>query len=386
MFIAALLIAVAPIASAQVLTTEVWLGALDMRGGRFAVSDLRNISNHPGYDNQPAFAPDGRTLLFSSEFNGLAETGLGIRAVRYDIASGTATPLTKSRGFSPTPTPDGKQFMTLREGTVWLHDANGTPLRRLLPEVKTAGYFTRIDERRWVLFMNEPDRQIAFWNGESLTRLVKNAITAPYRIPGTNAVSFVTSDGDTRTLMRLDLQDDGRTSERVLATIPFRTGGAHVWTSRGTLLMASGNAIHEWNPNAPDAWPVVHRFDNPDLQGITRIALSPAEDRIALVSTPNDRTVLRESREAANAEFAESVAKHRGNSWVRTTTELAISGDTATERGTSMRRWGANVLHGDYTVTWRRTISGNGTPAWSIASETYSFANATTGSSHSGNG
>src|SRR5687768_15234316 len=105
-------LAIALPASAQVLTTEVWLGPLDMRDGRFVVGEMKNISNHPGYDNQPSFFADGKSVVFSSEAESVAETGLGIQAVRYDLATGKSTKLPKIRGFSPTPTADG--FMTLR--------------------------------------------------------------------------------------------------------------------------------------------------------------------------------------------------------------------------------------------------------------------------------
>jgi hypothetical protein len=364
-------------AAAQVLTTEVWVGSLDRRDGGFIVSDVKNISNHPGYDNQPAFFADGASLLFTTEAESLSETGLGVHAVRYWLESGKSVPLEKARGFSPTPTADGSGFMTLREGTVWLHDLAGNPLRVLLPAVKTAGYFTRIDGERWVLFLNEKERRIAVWDGTraALEYVMPGAITAPYRVPGQPAVTFVVEEGETKKLMRLELTNDRGTVKRELATIPFPTGGAHVWTSRGTLLMASGNTIHEWHPNRPDAWPVVHAFSEPDLQGITRIALSPAEDRIALVSTPNDRAVLRESRDASNRDFAAAVAKFPGTAYIRTADNVEISGDTASEHGTWIRRWrsrgNAEELRGAYTVTWRPTISGNGTPVWEIETERY---------------
>jgi WD40-like Beta Propeller Repeat len=354
----AILVLLALPGAAQVLTTEVWLGPVDMRDGRFAVGELTNVSNHSGYDNQPSFDPDGKSLLFSTEAGGLAETGLGIHAVRYDLGTGKSTKLSKVRGFSPTR--DGRSILTLREGTVWRYDDDGKSARALLPEVKTAGYFTRVDDRQWILFMNEEQRHIAVWNGQTLERMVPGAVTAPYRIPGQRAVTFVVQEGDAKKLMRMDFAGDGGT---VLGTIPFKTGGHHVWTSRGTLLMASGNAIHEWNPSKPGDWAVVHRFSEPDLQGITRIALSPAEDRIALVSVPNDETVLREARDARNKAF--------GRSYVRTIDRLDIDGDRATERGTWVRRWGTTTLPGEYTVTWRRSISGTGAPVWAIATETY---------------
>lgn len=360
----AILLAAAVPAAAQVLTTEVWLGPLDMTEGRFVVGAMTNISNHPGYDNQPAFAADGKSVLFSSEVDGVAETGLGIQAIRYDVATGKSTKLTKVRGFSPTP--DGANIMTLREGTVWLYEGNRS--RALLPEVKTAGYFTRLSDEQWILFMNEEQRHIAVWDGRTLNRIVPGAVTAPYRIPGEQAVSFVTQEGDAKKLMRMEL-DGARSS--VLATIPFRTGGHHVWTSRGTLLIALGNTVHEWNPAKPDDWPVVHRFSEPALQGITRIALSPAGDRIAVVSVPDDETVLRETRAARNKTFAASVAKFPGVSYERTIGDLAIDGETATESGRWTRRWGTNRLAGDYAVTWRKTISGNGTPVWVVVRERY---------------
>jgi hypothetical protein len=363
----------ARVAGAQVLTTEVWVGDLDMREGRFAVSNLKNISNHPGYDNQPSFYADGESLLYTAEAESVAETGLGVHAVRYWMRSGESRPMTKTRGFSPTPVPEG--ILTLREGTVWLHDAEGNPQRSLLPLVKTAGYFARMDDERWVLFMNEQDRRIAIWDQRtySLAKPVPNAITAPYRIPGTMGVTFVVQEGEAKRLMRLDLTDDRGSLDRELAKIPFRTGGHHVWTSRGTILMASGNVIYEWGIDKP--WTEVARLDSPDLQGITRIALSPREDRIALVSVPNDRVVLEEARAASNRTLAESLAAHRATSYVRTLAALEMAGEAATERGTWVRRWrsrGVPVeLQGDYEVTWRRTVSGNGTPVWRVAAERY---------------
>ncbi|HEV7767749.1 MAG TPA: hypothetical protein VGQ76_22290, partial [Thermoanaerobaculia bacterium] len=183
------LVAWSRIAAAQILETEVWVGKLDLREGRFAVSELQNISNHRGYDNQPSFLPDGASLLFTTEASSLDETGNGVHAVRYDLRSQKATPLPLARGFSPTPTSDGK-IMMLREGGVWLHDSRGK-LLRALAQTKTAGYFQRFEDERWVLFMNEKDRGIVFYDPKShaVETMATGAITAPYRVPGQRAVT-----------------------------------------------------------------------------------------------------------------------------------------------------------------------------------------------------
>ncbi|HEV7764645.1 MAG TPA: hypothetical protein VGQ76_06565, partial [Thermoanaerobaculia bacterium] len=183
-------------------------------------------------------------------------------------------------------------------------------------------------------------------------------------------VTFVAQDKDVKTLHRLDVDTKQVTT---LATIPFATGGHHVWTPRGTIFIASGAAVHEWDPQRPDAWPVVHRFEEPDLQGITRIALSPAGDHIAIVSTARDETALRNSRAAANDEMAAALAKFRGTSYVRTIETLSLDGASATEQGSWVRGWrsadGPVELRGRYRAVWDREIGGNGTPSWSLRTE-----------------
>lgn len=360
----------AAVAHAQILDTEVWVGSVDLRDGGFLVSDLKNISNHRGYDNQPSFLPDGHTLLFTTEASSLDATGLGVHAVRYDALTGKSTPLPSARGFSPTPTSDGK-IMLLREGGVWLHDARGK-LLRALTETKEAGYFNRFEDGTWVLFMNDKDRRIVLYDPatHALETMITGATTAPYRVPGERAVTFVVEDKDVRTLHRLDVDEKRVTT---LATIPFPTGGHHVWTPRKTIFIASGPEIREWDPRKPDAWPVVYRFDQPDLQGITRIALNSAADRIAIVSTARDEVVVRHSRDAANDDMAAALAKFRGTSYVRTPETIALQNDSATESGTWIRSWrgtdGRHELRGRYSAVWHRQIGGNGTPSWMLERE-----------------
>jgi hypothetical protein len=361
------------VANAQILDTEVWVGALDLRDGRFVASDLKNISNHRGYDNQPSFLPDGDSLLFTTEASSLDDTGLGVHAVRYDFVTGKSTPLPLARGFSPTPTADGR-IMILRQGGVWLHDARGK-LLRALTETKEAGYFQRFEadtQDTWVLFMNDKDRRIVLYDpvSHALETMITGAITAPYRVPGERAVTFVVQDKETLTLHRLDV--DGK-RVTTLATIPFPTGGHHVWTPRKTIFIASGPEIHEWDPRKPGEWPVVQRFDQPDLQDITRIAISPGFDRVALVSTARDETVVRDSRAAANDAMAAALKKFRGTSYIRTPETFALQDAFATEHGTWIRKWrsaeGPVELRGRYTALWHRQTGGNGTPSWTLEKE-----------------
>ncbi|HVR39433.1 MAG TPA: nuclear transport factor 2 family protein, partial [Thermoanaerobaculia bacterium] len=290
-------------------------------------------------------------------------------------------------------------------GRVWLHDLQGKQLQPLT-DTSEAGYYARFDERTWVLFMNDKQRRIVIYDAKTkaLDTMAVNASTAPYRIPGaTRAVTFV---GEGKTLQRLDVKKPRVTT---LTTIPFKTGGHHVWTSRGTILMASGNTIYEWSPAQPNDWKPVWKSEHPDLQGITRIALSPNADRIALVSTPRDATIIRDSRAASNRFLAEhrpdataslyqkeatvitsknvrldgraaiekllteQFAERPDLVYVRTPSSIDVSktGDVAAERGTWTAHASTMDVRGEYLAVWQREITDSGTPSWTIRSELF---------------
>ena len=69
--------------------TEVFLAPLTSDGGKLVVGRAENISNSPGYDNQPSFSPDGRSVYFTS---GRSSGQMDI--YRYDTGKKLITPVT----------------------------------------------------------------------------------------------------------------------------------------------------------------------------------------------------------------------------------------------------------------------------------------------------
>lgn len=399
-------------AAAQINETEVWVGDLAVENGQLVINRLKNVSeSHPGYDNQPQFFPNGKTLVFSSQAMEVDDTGMGVHAKLVDLASGSVTSVAGAKGFSPTPTADGKQLMVLRRGRVFLHELDGREVRALT-DTDTAGYYTPFDDRLWALFMNDKDRRIVIYDPKTkkIDTMATGASTAPYRIPKERAVTFVASENDQRVLRKLDLR---KRSVQTVATIPFPTGGHHVWTSRGTLLMASGSAIYEWNPAKPSEWTPVFSSFHPDLKNITRIAISPAGDRIALVSVPSDETIIRNTRAESNRWLALHRADrvaclYKGDGTVTTSVgvylegreaiehslatrfkdrpdvvyvrtpeaiEISRSDPIAFERGTWTGRWSTPVgpvdMAGQYAAVWRRDTTPSGARTWMLQSEVF---------------
>jgi ketosteroid isomerase-like protein len=408
-------------ASHAQLDVDVWVGDLAWQDGRLVTSNLVNISQRRGYDNQPAFFPDQKTLAYTTWVG--EETNI----VLYDLATGTATQLPEAKGFSPTPTADGKQLMVLHQGRVELHDLAGK-LVRPLTETRDAGYFSRVDDRIWALFLNDAERRVVIYDAKKkmLETMSTGVITPLYRVPNERAFTFVaetpfssdpavSANLDPATIqLELRKLDLARHRVDTLATIPFPATGHHVWTAHHTVLMASAGTIHEWSPAAPERWTAVAKFEDAELQGISRIVLSPRGDRIALVSTPRDETLIRNARMDSNRAiaarvvddivgtmeddvviirgngavvsgkedvqkaFAEAFAASQDLVYARTTerVEVSTSEPLAAEHGT----WTAHsttadgkaaVTQGSYLAMWRKKIGTSGLPEWKIRSELF---------------
>ena len=121
--IAALLVAwLAQTPAAQTPTpppdTEIYLAPLHTSGRTLTIGQAVNITNSPGYDNQPSFTPDGSAILFTSDRGSASSVATLFRTdiYRYDIRSRTVSRVTDTPEgeFSPTVTPDGRHISVIR--------------------------------------------------------------------------------------------------------------------------------------------------------------------------------------------------------------------------------------------------------------------------------
>jgi len=143
-----------PPANTEVYLTGLSVDVLPLTGGDKA--SIINISNSPGYDNEPSFTPDGKSVLFVSNRDG-KQTDI----YRYDIATKALTQLTHTpeSEYSPVVTPDGKTFSVIRveaDGTtqrLWRFDMDGSNPRLVLENVRDVGYQAWLDATHIAVFI-----------------------------------------------------------------------------------------------------------------------------------------------------------------------------------------------------------------------------------------
>ena len=282
--------------------TEIYLATLSSREERLVIGSPVNISNSAGYDNQPAFTEDGKTILFTSARGGTSKSGSSrptpTDIYAYDIGSAmvrriTATP---EGEYSPTLTPDGRHISVVRveaDGTqrLWRFTREGRDPSLVLPDIKPVGYHAWVDQRRLALFVlgEPPTLQLTSTSGEASV-MAKGIGRSILRIPG-GGVSYVQVEGGTEEARRLtvmELDPDTRLTRPLVAAVAGAAEADLAWMRDGTLLMAHAGTLYSWR-RGRTGWVAAADLAALGLRNVSRIAVSPAGDRISIVAQPQTR-------------------------------------------------------------------------------------------------
>jgi len=154
----------------------------------------------------------------------------------------------------------------------------------VLAEVKPVGYHAWGDANTVALFVlgDTATLQVADLPSGTATPVARNIGRGVQRIPGTGSrISFVQKGPDsTWAVAELDLAT--RQVRTLVRTLPGVD--QYAWTPAGVLLMAKGAKLYQWSPARGPEWEEVADFTAQGLVGITRLAVSPLGDRLALVA------------------------------------------------------------------------------------------------------
>ncbi|MBI3402288.1 MAG: PD40 domain-containing protein [Acidobacteria bacterium] len=276
--------------------TEIYLAPLTAGGATLSVGRPVNITNSPGYDNQPSFRPDGGAILFTS-IRGGTQTDI----YRYDIASGATERVTNTpeSEYSPTVTPDGAHISVIRveaDGTqrLWQFPRFALPgaaPELVLKDVKPVGYHTWIDDHTLALFvLGQPATlQIADARTGAAEVVVRGINRSIQRIPGRGTISFVEQESDASNadakLWIRELDPKARRVTPLVAAVAGAKEADLAWTPDGMLLMAEKDVLYGWRRGETE-WRRIADLTALGLHGVSRIAVSPKGDRVAFVATP----------------------------------------------------------------------------------------------------
>src|SRR6266571_4455061 len=251
--------------------------------GQLKFGEPKKITTSVGYNNQPSFLANGKSLLYASIRDKQADI------YRYDPGSGTTMQVTdtKESEVSPTLMPDGNSISVVRveaDGTqrLWKFPVAGGEPSLILEKIKPVGYHLWIDDHTLALFiLGKPNTlQIIDTRTEKAETIAENPGRILRRIPHQDKLSFVHKISDQEWIIKAYDLDSRKTTELIKT---FTGVEDYAWTPAGDLLMAKDAKLFV-RKKSDWAWQEVSDFAKAGLKTITRIAVSPKGDRIAFVA------------------------------------------------------------------------------------------------------
>jgi len=261
--------------------TDIYVVSMSSSGGVLSFGAVTNVTDRDGYDNQPSFLADGTAVLYTSNRDGQTDI------YRYDIRTRTTSAVTQTgpeSEYSPTVTPHGNTFTVIRveaDSTqrLWQFDLDGANPEVVLPEIMPVGY------QAWgnaftlgIFVLGSPATfQLADTRtgvGEIVAYNVGRSI---HKIPNRHKISF------THRTPEFWIKEIDIDSRAVRPLVQLMESEYYAWTPDGSVITGSGSKLFQWRYIGGSDWEEVADFSAEGIEGISRLAVSPDGEWVAVV-------------------------------------------------------------------------------------------------------
>ncbi|MEO7795395.1 MAG: protein kinase, partial [Thermoanaerobaculia bacterium] len=218
----------------------------EIGGGSTAEENLgRGLTGGPTRDRQPAFSPDGRRILFTSDRSGSLDLW------SLELATGAIRRLTfdATDDWDPQWSPDGKHLLwsSNRGGhfEIWIAEPDGTGARQASADGSDAENPTMSADGAWIVYSSSNPAAPGIWkvrpDGSDATRLLAGAYTLPELAPQSGWIAAVeTSSGNERTI-RIVRLEDGAAVAHLTVSGRRQNPGRSRWLPDGRTLVFYGD-------------------------------------------------------------------------------------------------------------------------------------------------
>lgn len=280
--------------------TEIYLFDLNLSIEGIQLTNPKNISNNPGYDNQPSFLGN-HTVLFASTRDDQTDV------VKFDILNGSIktwlTDTPTGGEYSPLKIPEKEAFSAIRldlDGLQRLYQyelKTGTS-EVLLKDLKV-GYHVWFNTDIivcTVLKENRMDLVVANLKNGSTYTVQKNVGRSLHRIPNSNLISYVSKEKEEWTIKSID----PITGSTNFISNTYGKTEDMCWLKDGSILAGAGKAIVMANPNKKVPWQQIMYFPQEEIHSISRLTANDNGTRLAFVSETSPRHIVQKQLEAYN--------------------------------------------------------------------------------------
>ncbi|MEQ9404873.1 MAG: hypothetical protein RIM99_14875 [Cyclobacteriaceae bacterium] len=258
-------------------STEVYLFDLKKSGDSYTLSNPRNISANDGYDNQPSFWPDGKSILYARTVGGQTEIArYFLETLKTEIITRTG----QGSEYSPTPMPDGR-ISSIRLDTTGLqllyaYDMDGNA-EVLVPELKI-GYHAWVNKKEIVSFVlgQPPTMQVINTKNNKARVEAEQIGRSLHKVPNEDLFSYVDKSKPQWAINTMDAKGN---TNMLTNTLPESED--YCWTPAGEIIMGTDGKLFSCATGSE--WKQFADLADFELEGISRLTVSPNGDMLVVV-------------------------------------------------------------------------------------------------------
>lgn len=294
------LLLITSIATRGQVNTEVYLFDLKMELGNPVLSNPKNISNNEGYDNQPSFL-NNNTVLFSSTRDGQTDI------LRFNIEAGSTTSWISNTPtgseYSPLKIPKKDAVSAIRldlDGLqrLYEYDIKSRESKPILEDLKV-GYHVWYNDSiivSSVLVENRMDLVVSNLTDGTNRTFQKNVGRSLWKIPNSDLISFISKEKKVWEIKSLNPISGG--TKKITST--YKNAEDMCWLNNSTILTGEGKSILKFDVTLDIEWQPVMKFEQDEINNITRITVNQSGNRFAFVSEESPATIVQKQLEAYN--------------------------------------------------------------------------------------
>jgi len=266
--------------------TEIYVFDIATSENGLAFSNIKNISNDKGYDNQPFFQ-DNNTIIFAGNNNkatDIATVSLSNYKKEFSFQK------TVGGEFSPQPIPNSKLIASVRLDTsglqrIYSYNSETKNSEELIKDIPVA-YFSFYDASQMLTSILSNDKlDLIFFDlkNNSHKPIVKNSGRSLSKIPKKEAMSYTAFNEDGYLdIFQLDVKD---LQSYFISELPLGIQD-YAWLNDSQIIIGTNMSILMYDLFGDGEWEKVADLSSFKIKNITRLAVSPNGKKIALVAEP----------------------------------------------------------------------------------------------------
>lgn len=268
---------------AQLPNTDLWLMDIKTINDSIYIENPVNITNRPGYDNQPSFSGDGKTILFTSIRD---EKQSDIYS--YDLKTKEITQITKTETseYSPLFAPDGQSIsvvMVEPDSTqrLWKFPKTGGKATLIMDKIDSVGYYCWIDNLTAAVWLiDKPNKLFRCDIGSQKCTFIDDSIgRSIHPVTFGKIKKLFYSKGE-------NIYSDNSKS-KVIETIKIGEGEDFCFYKSNQLLMGNGSKLYSRifvTVGKDGPWKHVGDLSSSGIKKIMRLAVSPDGKKLVIVA------------------------------------------------------------------------------------------------------